>query len=188
MLGIRRIHDTAIDLFLGDITQFACDAIVNAANESLSGGGGVDGAIHRAGGPSIMEECRKIGRCETGNAVATSAGKLPAKWVIHTAGPIWRGGKNHEDDLLFNSYMNCLKMGSSLKIRHITFPSISTGAYRFPMAEASAIAMNAVKQFLTEEDYNTAIKRITFVLFSKEHYDAYQKALFEIFPERENAA
>lgn len=180
MLGIRRYRSVAIDLFQGDITGFACDAMVNAANEALAGGGGVDGAIHRAGGPAIMEECRKIGRCPTGQAVATTAGKLPAKIVIHTVGPIWKGGQDSEPELLAQAYRNSLSLASEAGCQHIAFPSISTGVYGYPIEQAAAVAMQTVKEFL---DQPNQLRRITFVLFSKPDYEVYQKALFNIFPE-----
>src|SRR4051812_35954159 len=133
----------------GDITKMEVDAIVNAANSSLLGGGGVDGAIHRAGGPKILEECQAIrnkqGGCKTGEAVITSGGNLPAKFVIHTVGPVWNGGSHHEDDMLTSAYLNSLKLGVENQIRSVAFPNISTGIYGFPKGRAAEIAVKSVK-------------------------------------------
>jgi O-acetyl-ADP-ribose deacetylase len=183
MLGLRHYRGTAVDLFQGDITSFVCDAMVNAANASLRGGGGVDGAIHRAGGPSILEECERIGRCETGQAVATTAGRLPAKKVIHTVGPIWRGGKEREAELLQSCYQSSLLLAAELNLLHVAFPSISTGIYGYPVAEAAMVAMQTIKAFCDTKPQ--ALRRITMVLFDGETYKAYQKALFTCFPEAE---
>lgn len=183
MLGIRHFRGTAIDLFQGDITQFACDAIVNAANSQLAGGGGVDGAIHRAGGSVIMEECRKIGHCPTGKAVVTTGGELPAKLVIHTVGPIWRGGTKGEAELLRSAYTNSLKKAGEHSVRHLAFPSISTGAYRFPLNEAAEIALRALREYLEQDEKPSTLGRITFVLFNSEHYEAFRQSLGVVFPE-----
>ncbi|MBN1436684.1 MAG: O-acetyl-ADP-ribose deacetylase [Sedimentisphaerales bacterium] len=169
-----------INLVQGDITQQDTDAIVNAANCSLMGGGGVDGAIHRAGGPEILAECRRIvakqGRCPTGQAVITSAGNLKAKWVIHTVGPIWRGGNQQEDQLLENAYRNSLQIAQTHSIKSVSFPSISTGAYRFPVERAAAIALATVQQFLTD----STIEEVRFVLFDKATLDVYREELAKI--------
>ncbi|MDP3913474.1 MAG: O-acetyl-ADP-ribose deacetylase [Bacteroidota bacterium] len=164
-----------IQIIQGDITKLEVDAIVNAANSSLMGGGGVDGAIHRAGGPVILAECREIvarqGRCETGKAVITSGGNLPAKYVIHTVGPIWNGGSNNEPKLLENSYQNSLKIAVENGIETITFPNISTGIYGFPKEKAAEIAVKAVTEFLSE---NEQIKTVYFVCFDHENYELYK--------------
>ena len=183
MLGIRKYRGIATDLYQGDITKFACDAMVNAANSELAGGGGVDGAIHRIGGPVILEECRKIGGCPTGQAVSTAAGDLPAKWVIHTVGPVWHGGNEGEEDLLFSAYHESLKKADELAVRHLAFSAISTGVYRYPLDQAAATAMRAVRNHLTERTDNGKLERITFVLFTGELYSIFQKALFATFPE-----
>ncbi len=183
MLGLRHYRGTAIDLFLGDITSFVCDVMVNAANASLQGGGGVDGAIHREGGPDILLECAKFGSCAPGQSVITGAGKLPAKKLLHAVGPIWKGGEHQEAELLGSAYLSCLKTAAELKLLHIAFPSISTGAYRFPLEQASMLAMQTVKGFCEEKP--EALRRVTWVLFDSETYKAYQKALFASFPETE---
>lgn len=182
MLGIRKYQSTAIDLYQGDITQFVCNAMVNAANSELKGGGGVDGAIHQRGGPSIMDECKKHGSCPTGSAVVTSAGNLPCQWIIHTVGPIWNGGGNQEHSLLHQAYTSSLRKASDLAIRHIALPSLSTGTYNYPLQEAAEIAMLAMKGFLDDNE-DTSIKRITFVLFNGPHHDAYQDSMGKVFPE-----
>jgi len=154
------------------------DAIVNAANSSLLGGGGVDGAIHRAGGPKILEECmvirEKQGGCKTGEAVITTGGNLPAKYVIHTVGPVWYGGKNNEDELLANAYKNSLRLATEYEIKSIAFPNISTGVYGFPKQRAAEIAVNAVKDFF---NLTTLIKEVFFVCFDEENYKIYQSLL-----------
>ncbi|MFH1313818.1 MAG: O-acetyl-ADP-ribose deacetylase, partial [Candidatus Eisenbacteria bacterium] len=138
-----KLNGKTIEVVEGDITKIEVDAIVNAANEGLRGGGGVDGAIHRAGGPAIMEECRKIGRCPTGSAVMTTGGRLPAGFVIHTVGPVWHGGGRGEPELLKSAYRSSLKLADDHKLKSIAFPSISTGVYGFPIEEACPIAITA---------------------------------------------
>jgi len=161
----------------GDITRQDTDAIVNAANSSLMGGGGVDGAIHRAGGEAILEACEQIvaqqGRCPTGQAVITTGGNLKAKYVIHTVGPIWRGGDNNEEQLLADAYRNSLALAQKHNIKTIAFPSISTGAYRFPLDQAARIALKTVEDFLTE---NPGFQEVRFVLFSEHDLMIYKNA------------
>jgi O-acetyl-ADP-ribose deacetylase len=167
-----------IVLIKGDITEIQVDAIVNAANTSLMGGGGVDGAIHRKGGKAILDDCIKIknkqGGCKVGEAVFTTAGKLPAKFVIHTVGPVWNGGKNQEVELLKNCYTNALKIAQDLGIKTIAFPNISTGIYRFPKQEAAEIAVNTVQHFSLIEN---SIEEVIFVCFDDENYHIYQALL-----------
>jgi len=167
-----------VQLIKGDITKLKVDTIVNAANSSLLGGGGVDGAIHRAGGPKILEECmvirEKQGGCKTGEAVITTGGNLPAKYVIHTVGPVWYGGKNNEDELLANAYKNSLRLATEYEIKSIAFPNISTGVYGFPKQRAAEIAVNAVKDFF---NLTTLIKEVFFVCFDEENYKIYQSLL-----------
>jgi O-acetyl-ADP-ribose deacetylase (regulator of RNase III) len=167
----------AVKVLLDDITRVKVDAVVNAANEGLRGGGGVDGAIHRAGGPAIMQECRKIGRCPTGQAVLTTGGNLPAKHVIHTVGPIWYGGKNGEADFLRLAYENSLSLAREQGLTSIAFPSISTGVYGFPIEEAAPIAIKTVLRHL---DGPTSIEEVQFVLFSQGDLDLYLKTMTEI--------
>jgi len=167
-----------IILTKGDITLQTTEAIVNAANNSLLGGGGVDGAIHRAGGPQILEECKKIGGCKTGHAVITSGGNLKAKYVIHTVGPVWHGGNNKEDELLQMSYLSCLKLAEDKGIKSISFPSISTGAYGFPVDRAAKLALNTVYSFL---EGGSCINKVIFVLFSDRDYDIYTDAWNQLY-------
>ncbi|RYZ56657.1 MAG: O-acetyl-ADP-ribose deacetylase [Proteobacteria bacterium] len=182
MLGIRHYRHTAIDLYQGDITRFVSDAIVNAANESLLGGGGVDGAIHRAGGPAILEECRRIGHCPTGKAVATTAGSLPAKKVIHTVGPVWKGGDRGEEALLHSAITQSLKLAAELKLPHVSIPAISTGVYGYPLDKAAKVSIQAVKDFL-DSSPEKSLRRITFVLFDSPAHLTFQDTLFALFPE-----
>jgi O-acetyl-ADP-ribose deacetylase len=168
-----------ITLTQGDITRESVDAIVNAANSSLLGGGGVDGAIHRAGGPSILEECRRHGGCETGDAKATTAGDLPARWVIHTVGPVWQGGDAGEDELLASCHRRSLEIAADLGARTVAFPAISTGVYRFPVDLAARIALRATAESLKRHD---ELERVTFVLFSDDHLAAFERALDELSP------
>jgi O-acetyl-ADP-ribose deacetylase len=167
-----------IELLLGDITKVRADVIVNAANTSLLGGGGVDGAIHRAGGKAILEECQKIrnkqGGCKVGEAVITSAGKLPAKFVVHTVGPAWNNGKNGEEKLLALSYSNSLKLALENQAQSIAFPNISTGIYRFPKEKAAAIAISTIKDF---QRITGGINKIIFVCLDEENYNIYSAIL-----------
>lgn len=167
-----------IEVIKGDITRIAVDAIVNAANKSLMGGGGVDGAIHRVGGGAILEDCRKIvarqGGCKIGEAVITTAGNLPATFVIHTVGPIWNGGKNKEHEKLANCYRNSLKLAVANNCKSISFPAISTGVYRFPKDEAAKIAVSTVKNFIME---TSGLEKIVFVCFDDESEQLIQNEL-----------
>lgn len=172
-----RIENSILSLIKGDITLEETDAIVNAANSRLAGGGGVDGAIHMAGGPKIMEECRKIGGCPTGQAVMTNGGNLKAKYVIHTVGPIYRDGKHGEPELLASAYRNSLKLAAGKGIRSISFPSISTGAYGYPIDEAAKIALQTVIDFIKLHKTPTMVR---FVLFSDKDLKVYEEALREI--------
>jgi O-acetyl-ADP-ribose deacetylase (regulator of RNase III) len=162
----------------GDITDQDTDAIVNAANTSLLGGGGVDGAIHRRGGPAILDECRRIGGCPTGDAVITTAGRLPARFVIHTVGPVWSGGARGEDALLASAYRAGLRIAADRALRSIAFPSISTGAYRFPIDRASIIALDTVAGFLGGDRH--ALEEVRFVLFNEGDLAVYEAALSEL--------
>ncbi|WP_347219768.1 O-acetyl-ADP-ribose deacetylase [Chryseobacterium sp.] len=165
-----------IEIIKGDITKIHADAIVNAANSSLLGGGGVDGAIHRAGGPKILEECRAIrnrqGKCKTGEAVMTTAGNLPAKYVIHTVGPVWNDDKEKGSKLLSDCYKHCLKLAEDLKVKIIAFPNISTGIYKFPKELAGEIAVNEVRKFQSD-----IIEKVIFVCFDEENEEIYKKLL-----------
>jgi O-acetyl-ADP-ribose deacetylase (regulator of RNase III) len=169
-----QINKNTLSLIQGDITKEETDAIVNAANRTLLGGGGVDGAIHRAGGRKILEECKKIGGCQTGEAVVTSGGNLSAKYVIHTVGPIYRGGQFNEAKLLENAYRNSLELALSKELASIAFPSISTGAYSYPVVEAAHIALNVVMKFLSQHN---VIKLVRFVLFDQKTYNVYEDVL-----------
>jgi O-acetyl-ADP-ribose deacetylase (regulator of RNase III) len=179
-----KVGNAKLELIKGDITDVEADAIVNAANSTLLGGGGVDGAIHRKGGPKILEECKLIRETEwpdglpTGKAVMTSGGDLKAKHVIHTVGPVWLGGFHVEAELLKQAYRNTLKLAASKGLRTIAFPSISTGAYGYPVEEASRVALVTVKSFLENED---KLERVTFVLFSDKVYEVYLKTAKSIF-------
>jgi len=168
-----------IHLVTGDITRIPADAIVNAANSALAGGGGVDGAIHRAGGPAIMADLeRRYGRgrhCPTGSAVISEAGHLPAMWVIHAVGPIWRGGGSGEPDLLASAYRRSLRFAAELGATSVSLPSISTGVYSYPLEQAAPIAIDTVRDVLANEP--GSIERVTFVLFSQDTYDVFEAAL-----------
>lgn len=168
------VNKSKLELVEGDITKQETDAIVNAANSRLAGGGGVDGAIHRAGGPKIMDECRRIGGCPTGEARITAGGNLKARHVIHAVGPIYRDGSHGEPELLSSAYKYCLKLCSENKIKSVAFPSISTGAYGYPVADAANIAISTVADYLKS---HPEIELVRFVLFSTDAYNAYEKAL-----------
>jgi len=162
-----------IELALGDITKLKVDAIVNAANTTLLGGGGVDGAIHRAAGPELLEECRRIGGCPTGEARITKAYRLPAKHVIHTVGPVWSGGKRNEEELLRNCYDNSMKLADENGIKTIAFPSISTGAYGFPIERAVPIVIQVVRENLEKMN---RIQKVIFVCFIQSDFEVYEKS------------
>jgi O-acetyl-ADP-ribose deacetylase len=163
----------------GDITAIAADAIVNAANAALAGGGGVDGAIHRAGGPEIMRELdairQRIGRCQTGSAVATGAGRLPARYIFHAVGPVYRDGQHGEPELLGSCYRTCLQMAEERGVTTISFPAISTGVYGYPLADASAIAIREVREHLNRGD--VTLERAIFAVFGRGAYEVYAAAL-----------
>ena len=161
-----------IEIHKGDITILKVDAIVNAANTSLLGGGGVDGAIHRAAGPELLEFNKKLGGCKTGEAKISPGFKLEVKYIIHTVGPVWNGGKNNEDTLLANCYNNSLKLAVENKIKSIAFPAISTGVYRFPLVRATKIAVSEVKKILEK---NETIEKVIFVCFDEETFEVYKK-------------
>lgn len=167
-----------IKIIEGDITRQEVDAIVNAANTSLLGGGGVDGAIHRAAGPELLEETRKIGGCPTGEARVSKGYRLPAKWVIHTVGPVWAGGHKNEENLLAACYRNSLEAASELEVKSIAFPSISTGAYRFPLDRATEIAMTETKEYL---ETDSTMEKVVFVCFGQEVLKTYQQVFQRVF-------
>ena len=173
------INQTKLSLVQGDITKQTTDAIVNASNSSLMGGGGVDGAIHRGGGPTILEECKQIvvkqGRLPAGKAVMTTGGNLQAKYVIHTVGPYWQGGTSNEAQVLASCYKESLKIAEAKKLNSISFPSISTGAYRYPLDQAANVALGTVMSFLKEEA--RSLKEVRFVLFDTRTHEAYRKTL-----------
>jgi O-acetyl-ADP-ribose deacetylase len=174
-------NSTQTEVIIGDITKVKVDAIVNAANSSLLGGGGVDGAIHRAGGPAILEDCRKIiarqGGCKTGEAVITTAGNLPAKFVIHTVGPVWNGGKKNENEKLANCYKNSLQLAIDNNCRTIAFPNISTGIYGFPKDKAAKIAVNTVADYILQTSF---LHKVIFVCFDLENFELIQSELIAI--------
>ena len=168
-MRMARIH-----VIQGDITRLQVDAIVNAANSSLLGGGGVDGAIHRAAGPELLEACRKIGGCPTGEARITPGFLLPARYVIHAVGPVWHGGKHGEAELLASCYRHSLQLAADHGLKQIAFPAISTGAYGYPFDEASSIAIRTVKEWLAAHNM---VEEVYFVLFSDHHYQRFQQLL-----------
>jgi O-acetyl-ADP-ribose deacetylase (regulator of RNase III) len=173
------VNKTKVSIIQGDITGQTTDAIVNAANSGLMGGGGVDGAIHRAGGPAILEECKEIvarqGRLPTGKAVITTGGNLKARHVIHTVGPVWHGGSKSEAELLRSAYYECLRLATQKRLASISFPSISTGAYGYPADEAAKIAVTTTVAFLKEQE--TPLQDVVFVLFDSRTYQSYYSAL-----------
>jgi O-acetyl-ADP-ribose deacetylase len=168
------MHEDRIEVVEGDITKQAVDAIVNAANTTLLGGGGVDGAIHRAAGPELLEECRRIGGCPTGQARITKGCRLPAKWIIHTVGPVWRDGNHQEDDLLSSCYKSCFALAKEHGIHSIAFPSISTGAYGFPMERAARIAVRETRAFLEERKQ---FDKVLLVCFGNRAWEVHRDAL-----------
>lgn len=165
---------TRIEVIEGDITKLEVDAIVNAANRTLLGGGGVDGAIHRAAGPELLEECKTLGGCETGKAKITKGYDLPAKWVIHTVGPVWQGGGQNEEELLASCYRSSFQLAEEYGIKTVAFPAISTGVYRFPLEKATEIAVREATEFLRKNEW---MEKITFVCFLDEAYRTYQRVL-----------
>jgi O-acetyl-ADP-ribose deacetylase (regulator of RNase III) len=175
-----QIRQAVLELVEGDITKQDTDAIVNAANSSLLGGGGVDGAIHRAGGPQILAECRELGGCETGDAKITTGGRLRARYVVHAVGPVYRReGAERSAELLSSVYRRSLDIASAHDIQSIAFPSISTGAYGYPIDEAAPIALKAVTDFLTTEE-DGSIQTVRFVLYGSQAYQVYQRALMQL--------
>jgi len=182
-----KVGSAKLRLVQGDITEMDTDAIVNAANPSLMGGGGVDGAIHRKGGPKILEECKRIRETKypnglpTGKAVITSGGNLKAKYVIHTVGPVWRGGNKGEAELLAEAYRNSLRLAVSMGLKTIAFPSISTGAYGYPIEKASIVAISTVKEFLERED---GLDEVVLVLYTGRDFEIYRRAAEEIISSR----
>ena len=170
-----------VRIILGDITKMNVDSIVNAANESLLGGGGVDGAIHRAAGPELLEATKKLGRCPTGQAKITPGFLLKSKYIIHTPGPKWKGGQSGEDALLESSYRNCLKLAEEYKCKTVAFPSISTGVFRFPVDRAARIALQTIKEY-----NNNSIEEVTIVCFDDNTKAYYDRAYTELFVEKKN--
>jgi O-acetyl-ADP-ribose deacetylase len=157
----------------GDITKLQVDAIVNAANTSLLGGGGVDGAIHRAAGPELLESCRKLHGCATGDAKATPGFRLPAKWIFHAVGPVWHDGKHNEDELLVGCYRRCLELAKEHHVKSIAYPAISTGVYKFPADRAAKIALETTRKYLAE----SGVETVLFVCFDEKTFSIYQKLL-----------
>ena len=166
--------DSKIDIVRGDITKLDVDAIVNAANTTLLGGGGVDGAIHRGAGPELLAECRALDGCRPGEAKITRGYGLPTRFVIHTVGPVWRGGKHHEPETLANCYRNSLQLAVENEIKTIAFPAISCGAYGYPIPEAAQVALKAGRDFLATDD---SIDKVTFALWGEDIYEAYRQLL-----------
>ena len=178
-MGTRyEVDGATLELVQGDITEQGVDAVVNAANSALAGGGGVDGAIHRAGGAQIMAECNEIGGCPTGDAVITTGGDLPAGHVIHAVGPRWKGGERGEADLLASAYRRSLEVADGNDCRSVAFPSISTGAYGYPLEQAARIALNTVIGFLRDRD--TCVELVRFVLFTDGDLRVYEEALEDV--------
>jgi O-acetyl-ADP-ribose deacetylase len=173
------LNSTTLVLMRGNIVDVQADAIVNAANSGLVGGGGVDGAIHRAAGPTVMEECRKIGGCPTGSAVATTAGRLKAQYIFHAVGPIY-GHSRDDARLLASAYQTCLDLAEQHAIKSIAFPSISTGVYGYPVKEAAPIALHTVIEHVKKP---TSLQQVLFVLFSNDIYSAYEKTLNDLLAE-----
>ena len=171
---MKKKPEDKIEIVQGDITKLEVDAIVNAANTTLLGGGGVDGAIHRAAGPELLAECRTLGGCQLGEAKVTRGYRLPARFVIHTVGPVWRGGKRGEPETLANCYRNSLQVAVENGIRTIAFPAISCGAYGYPIEEAAQIAVNTTREFLATTDQ---IEKVIFVLWDEDVYEAYRRIL-----------
>jgi len=184
-MGEKLINMTRLSLLQGDITRQSTDAIVNAANSSLMGGGGVDGAIHRAGGPAILEECKQIvsrqGRLPTGEAVITTGGNLKTRHVIHTVGPVWHGGQSGEPELLASAYRQSLRVAVANGLKSVSFPSLSTGAYGYPVGLAAAVALETVIDFLHQQE---SLEEVVFVLFNDATYQKYAQALEALLPEK----
>ncbi len=174
---LYQINDNAIELMQGDITQQDTDAIVNAANSSLLGGGGVDGAIHRAAGPELLEECRTLHGCETGDAKITKGYRLPAKYVIHTVGPVYRDGRHGEPDLLASAYCRSLEVAAEHQLKSISFPSISTGAFGYPVEAAAKVALGEVLNYMQEHEEPELVR---FVLYDRFTYEVYERVLGEL--------
>ncbi len=174
------VCNTRVVLKVGDITKEKVDAIVNAANSRLLGGGGVDGAIHRAAGPSLLEECRKIGWCDPGDAVVTGAGNLSARYVIHTVGPVWRGGTKNEQKVLENAYISSLKRAMEKKAKTVAFPAISTGAYGFPVELAAPTSLCTIRDFL--KAHPNVLKEVRIILFNQKILEGFKKAMKDCFP------
>ena len=171
------VQSSRIELLRGDITAQDTDAIVNAANTTLLGGGGVDGAIHRAGGPQILAQCKKLGGCATGDAKITTGGLLPAKYVIHTVGPVYRDGQRGEPRLLASAYRRSMEVAAQHSLSSLAFPSISTGAYRFPIEEAARIALSTISEYLAEQ---SDIRLVRLVLFSVSDLAVYERVAVEL--------
>ena len=175
------VQPERIELVAGDLTKQEVDAIVNAANPTLLGGGGVDGAIHRAGGPQILEECRRLGGCEPGDAKATTAGRLPAKWVVHTVGPIWRGGQSGEEEILASAHRRSVEVAAELGARTVAFPAISCGVYGYPAELAAPVALRAVREALAA---HPQVELVRFVFTADAVRGAFERALEEVEPRR----